>query len=175
MEISALFQQFQIKRLIVVVHHLSDNRQSGIFRLKKNYSSFSFSSCPSTHLRHHHKGMLVSSKVWIVEHRVSIQDAHHSHLVEVQAFAYHLCSYQQIGLACRKIRNQSLIGITSASSIKIHSGDASLWKYLSNLVFYLLRTIASPHQFSATTVWTFSRHRISIATIMACKQIDTFV
>ena len=166
------FQQVAVESSIIIVNHLRDNRQFRRFRLQNHQSSLALSASPSTHLRHHHKGMFVGPEVRIIEHRVGIENTHNAHLVKIQSLGNHLRTDKQIGLSRRKILYQAFIGIAGAGRIKIHTGNTRLREDFSQLIFHLLCSDTTPRQFGTSTVRTFRRNRIRVATIMAGKQID---
>lgn len=84
----------------VIAYYLLYKWYGRTFRLKDDKTSFSFASSTSADLRHHHIGMLISTEIRIVEHCVSIEDAHYRHLVKVESLGYHLCTYQDIRAPC---------------------------------------------------------------------------
>ena len=99
MKHSSLFQDALEEGFVIIVYHLTDDRKRRILGLQNHESPLALSSGSSAHLRHHHEGMLVGSEVWIVQHRVGIQNTHNPHFVKVETFGYHLRTYQKIGLS----------------------------------------------------------------------------
>ena len=66
----------------------------------------------STHLRHHHKGMLIGTEVWDIKHGIGIEDAHHGDMGEVESLSHHLCPDENLCALGREVVDDTLIGIT---------------------------------------------------------------
>ena len=119
--------------------------------------------------------MLVGTEIGIVEHRISIQDANYTYLIEIETLRNHLCAYEKIRPAFREVCDKTFVGISCTCCIQIHSGNLGFRKDFSYLVFYLLGTKTTSHDFRTATVRTFRRNRISVTTIMASQQVNAFV
>ena len=119
--------------------------------------------------------MLVGAEIGIVEHRISIQDANYTHLIEIKTLRNHLRAYEKIRSAFREVCDKTFVGISCTCCIQIHSGNLGFRKDFRYLVFYLLGTKTTSHDFRTATVRTFRRNRISVTTIMASQQVDTLM
>ena len=114
-----------------------------VLGLQQHMAALALSSGTPAHLRHHHECMFIGSEVGIVEHRVSIEDAHHRHAVEVQSLRNHLCADEHIGSPRGKVTDEPFVGIAGTSGVEVHAGYAGFGKELAQLVFNLLGAIAA--------------------------------
>ena len=83
MKSQSFLHHILVESLIVITHHLLNQRQFRTLCLQHYQAAASLSSRTSTHLRHHHERMLISTEIRLVKHRIRIEDTHHRHLVEV--------------------------------------------------------------------------------------------
>ena len=97
MILTTLCQKAAEEGCVIIVDHLMDDGNIRALRLEDDQSATASTTCTTTDLRHHHKGMLVGTKVGIIEHRVSIENAHHRYTVEVEALGDHLGANKNVG------------------------------------------------------------------------------
>lgn len=157
------------------MHHLPDDRQLRASRLQNHQSALPFASCPATHLRHHHEGVLVCTEVRIVQHGVGIENAHDTHLVKIQPFGNHLRADEQIGAAGREVVDDALVGIPCAGGVEIHAGHTRFGKEVAYPVFYLFGAVSPAMELGRTAVGTLRGHRVGITAIVAGEQVEIFV
>ena len=171
----ALGEQVVVESLIVVAHHLLHHGQLWIASLQDDKSALALAPGAPTDLTHHRECILVGTKVGKVEHRVSVEDAHHGHAVEVESFANHLCTDEQIGLACAEVVDDTLVGSFRAGGVEIHACHACFGKHLFYLVLDLLRAIAAAAEVRIAATGADHRHRLGVAAIVAGKHVEALV
>ena len=137
----SFFQQLARELLEIITYDLLDDRQFGILCLQDNKSLPPLTTCTSTDLSHHHKSMFKGTEIGLIEHSVGIQYTNNTDLIKIQSFTNHLGANKQIGTTCGEVCNQTFVGITGTSSVKVHTGHTRLREDVTNLILYLLRTI----------------------------------
>lgn len=60
-------------------------------------------------LGHQLESTLIAPEIREVQHRIRIQNPHHTDMIKVQSFGHHLRTNQDIGLALFKIRDNFLV------------------------------------------------------------------
>ena len=168
-------QQVRIECPVVILHHLPDNRQIRALRLQDDQPPPSFPSRPSADLTHHHKRLLVSAEVGIVQHRVGIQDAHDRHLFEVQSFGNHLRTDQEVALSRGEIMDQTFVGIARPGGVEVHAGNARLGENVADFILYLFRTVTASADVSALAAGAYLRHTHRVATVVAGEVVHVLV
>ena len=170
--LTTLCQKVAEESSVIIVNHLMNDGNIRAFRLEDDQSATASTTCTATDLRHHHKGMLVGTEVGIIEHRVSIEDAHHGYTVEVETLGDHLGANKDVGAPRREIVDNAFVSLTGTGGVKIHAGDTSLREDGAHFVFDFLRSIATRLKFTTATSRALGRHLISIAAVMTSKLIE---
>jgi len=134
-EISSFQNLLPVHGLVIVADHILDNRVVGIVRLDDHFSPFIFPACPAAYLGHQLKTPFVGSEIGETDHIIGIHDAHHTHMVEIQSFGYHLRSYKDIDALFFKITDNALIGMFRTGSVEIHPPDAGIREINGQFVF----------------------------------------
>ena len=142
-ELAALTEQIVEEGLEVVAHYLMKQRQVWLTGLQNNQSALLLAAGTPTYLRHHLVGMFVSPKVRLVQHAVGIEDAYHRDAVEVEPLGDHLRSNEDVGAPGGEVADDTLVGMTGARGVKVHSSHTSLRKQVANAVFNFLRAKAA--------------------------------
>ena len=154
------------------MYHLMNNRQIRRFGLKDDQSLLIFTPGTSCHLGHQLESTLIAPEVREVQHRIRIQNPHHTDMIKVQSFGYHLSTNQYIRLPLFKIRNNFLVCGTSTSSVQVHPGNFCFRKYQLDIIFYTFRTETTMHQFHSTTCRTGTGNLIGISAVMASQLVQ---
>ena len=128
-----LLEQRVVERLIVVANHLADYRQVGALGLQYHQPTLTPSASAPRHLAHHHEGMLVGAKVGIVEHGVGVENAHHRHVVEIEALGNHLRANEHVGLASAMLLTVLAMTIERWLALKTATGTGALPKFVANI------------------------------------------
>ncbi len=85
---------------VVIGNYLRDDRMLNALGLQHTLPLLFFQS--TTHLRHQLESTLLGTEIRIVEHRIRIQNAYYTYVVEVQPFGNHLRTNENIRLACSR-------------------------------------------------------------------------
>ena len=154
------------------MYHLMNNRQIRRFGLKDDQSLLIFTPGTSCHLGHQLESTLIAPEVREVQHRIRIQNPHHTDMIKVQSFGHHLRTNQDIGLALFKIRDNFLVCGTGTGGIQIHPGDFRLGKYQFYIIFYTLCTETAMHQFHSAARRAGTGNLIGISAVMASQLVQ---
>ncbi len=156
-----------IHSAVVALHSLRHHRKLGLARLQHDKTALAAPAGTSRHLRHHLESPLVCPEVGDVEHLVGIDNPHHPHAVEVQAFRHHLRAYQEIGAPALEIVYYALVSRARARGVQVHTRRACLGKHRPRRLFYFFRAVAHIAQIGIGAVGALARHVVHRAAIVA--------
>ena len=175
MEQLTLNKEVVVESVAIVGNHLLDHRQLRTAGLKDDQTTVATAPSTPTHLAHHHESMLVSAEIRIVEHRVGVEDAHHTHPAEVEALRHHLRTNEHIGLAHGEIGDEPLVGVARMGGVEVHACHPCLGEDVAYLVLNVLGAIATTTDVRVLAIGTDGGHGIGGATVMARQEVETLV
>src|SRR5690606_16096244 len=133
------------------------------------------SSSPSAYLGYHLEGFFKRTKIRKVQHPVSIYYSYQTHIVEVQAFAHHLCAHEYIYLPFFEIINNCLITVFSSCGIQVHSLNSGLRKNQFQIVFQLFCPKTNGFYIVRTTGTAGARYFLPVTAIVTAQFIVVHV
>ena len=170
-----LGQLVEVELLVIVPHHLMDDRQIGRLGLEDNQPLLVLPTGTTGHLSHELIGAFVATEVGIVQHGIGIENAHHADILEVQTLGNHLCTYQYVGLALFKVGNDLLVGRAGASGVQVHACHLCFGENQLDIVFYAFGTETLVLKLYPSTSRTRTGHLIGASAIVASELVQALV
>ena len=170
-----LRQLVEVQLLVVIPHHLLDDRQIGRLGLKDDQPLLVLPSGTTCHLSHQLESPFVASEVGIVQHRVGIENTHHTDVLKVQPLGNHLRTYQYIGLSLLEVGNDFLVSRTGTGGIQIHSCHPCFGKDELDIILDALRAETFMLKLHASTSRTRAGHLVGASAIVASEHIQALV
>ena len=134
-ELTSYRHLFFIKLHIVVSDDVKYHRMLRLVCLYYDLTFVAFSSGATAHLFHQLEAAFVGAEVGEGKHIVSIEDSHHFHRVEVEAFGHHLRSYEYVSLFILKLFQYVLVAVFRACGVEVEARAVSLREYDFQVVF----------------------------------------
>jgi hypothetical protein len=119
------------------------------------------------------KRPFAGSKIWHVQSDIGIDDAHQSHVWEIEPLSDHLCPDQNSDFARPKRLQNLAIGIFSRHRISVHSCHCGRWKNLLDRTFDFLGSVSCKSDRGVGAFRTFGWCQRDMAAQMALEPIFT--
>ena len=171
----ALSEFVGIEALVVVVEHEAQHGVLHVAGLHQHQAAFVGAPGTARHLLEHVEGTLRGAKVGKMQHRVGIEDAHHTHCLKVETLRHHLRAHEHIGAVMRKVVDDAVVTRLGASGVQIHARDFLAREIAVHLVLDALGTIAHHLDVRRFASRAQLRQRDGVAAIVAGEHVGVLV
>ena len=159
----------------VVALHILQGGMVGLVALYDHLAGHILPSGAPAHLGQQLVGPLESTEVGKRHQGIRVQDAHHTHPIEIQPLGHHLRAHKDVGLVLLKVGDDLLVAVLGAGGVEVHTGDGGLREEFGQGVFHLLGAEALHLDVGAVAGGTLVRHLDGIAAVVALQQIGLFM